>query len=126
MVLANRTRAKALKLAREFGATATSLDALRDPGLVGSRTLVVNCTPVGLKGGDFLPYDAAASARRCVHFDLAYSARGLTPFLKLAARAGRPVIDGRHMLVHQGAAAFRLFTGRKAPVRVMLDAIGVG
>lgn len=125
VVLANRTKPKAVKLAREFGATATSLDSLTDAGLLGTRTLVVNCTPVGLKGGDFLGYDATATARRCAHFDLAYSRDGLTPFLKLAHKAGRATIDGRHMLVHQGAAAYRLFTGKKAPVDVMLRAVGV-
>jgi shikimate dehydrogenase len=125
VVLANRTKATAVKLAREFGATATALDSLEDEGLLGTRTLVVNCTPVGLKGGAFLGYRAAATAKRCVHFDLAYSRDGLTPFLKLAARAGRATIDGRHMLVHQGAAAYRLFTGKKAPVDVMLEAVGV-
>lgn len=125
VVLANRTKAKAVRLAKEFGATATALDSLEDVGLLGTRTLVVNCTPLGLKGGDFLAYRADATAKCCAHFDLAYSRDGLTPFLKLAAKAGRPTIDGRHMLVHQGAAAYRLFTGKKAPVDVMLKAVGM-
>jgi len=124
VVLANRTKAKAVKLAREFGANASGLEALDDPELLATRTLVVNCTPVGLKGGDFLGYAAKATPKSCVHFDLAYR-QGLTPFLQLAAKAGRPTIDGRHMLVHQGAAAFRLFTGKKAPVDIMLNAVGV-
>jgi shikimate dehydrogenase len=124
VVLANRTKTKAAKLAREFAAEAAGLDALEHADLLSTRTLVVNCTPVGLKGGDFLGYAAKATPKSCAHFDLAYG-RDLTPFLKLAARAGRPTIDGRHMLVHQGAAAFRLFTGKKAPVDVMLAAVGV-
>lgn len=124
VVLANRTVAKASKLAREFGATAAPLAVLDNAALLESRTLVVNCTPVGLEGGEFLSYDARATARDCVHFDLAYG-RTLTPFLDLARHARRPLIDGRHMLVHQGAAAFRLFTGKKAPVDVMLGAVGV-
>jgi shikimate dehydrogenase len=124
VVLANRTKAKAAKLAREFVANASGLDALEDRSLLSTRTLVVNCTPVGLKGGDFLGYDAKSTPKSCAHFDLAYG-RGLTPFLKLAAKVERPTIDGRHMLVHQGAAAFRLFTGKKPPVGVMLDAVGI-
>ncbi len=125
VVLANRTRARAVRLAREFGVTATALTALAEDGLLGTRTLVVNCTPVGLHGGSFLDYDARMTRADCTHFDLAYAATGRTPFLDLARHARRPIIDGRHMLVHQGAAAFRLFTGRKAPVDVMLAAIGV-
>lgn len=154
VVLANRTRAKAARLVREFGGPApgaaqaagargssnvrtsrvatsraapafraAGLDAAEDAALLATRTLVVNCTPVGLKGGDYLGYAAAATPKACVHFDLAYG-QGLTPFLALAARHGRPVLDGRWMLAHQGAAAYRRFTGRKAPVDVMLAAIG--
>lgn len=125
VVLANRTVDTARKLAREFGVTATDLSVLHHEALLASRTLVVNCTPVGLKGGAFLDYAAGPTPKACVHFDLAYSRTGLTPFLALAAKAGRPVIDGRHMLVHQGAAAFRRFTGKKAPVDVMLREVGV-
>lgn len=145
VVLANRTVGTAKRLAREWnaapktarGATrnpargdaksqwirASDLAALIDRELLATRTLVVNCTSVGLGGGAFLGYDAAATPRNCAHFDLAYS-RGLTPFLSLASKARRPTIDGRHMLVHQGAAAFRLFTGKKAPVEIMLKAVG--
>ena len=43
----------------------------------------------------------------------------------MAAKAKRPTIDGRHMLVHQGALAFKLFTGRRAPIDVMSKAIGI-
>ncbi len=129
VVLANRTLAKARKLVREFDSgrgslRASGLEALGDDALLATRTLVVNCTPVGLEGGTFLDYDAAATPRTCTHFDLAYG-RGLTPFLELARGAGRPHLDGRHMLVHQGAAAFRRFTGKSAPVEVMLAAVGI-
>ena len=127
IVLANRTVAKARRLMRELGGNnalrVTGLDALTDTDLLAGCDLVVNCTPVGLKGGAFLGYSAAATPARCVHFDLAYG-RALTPFLQLARRARRPVIDGRHMLVHQGAVAFRRFTNKRAPVGVMLTAVG--
>ena len=124
VVLANRTVLTARRLAREFAATAVGLDALEHEALLASRTLVVNSTPIGLEGGAYLDYRAAATPKGCMHFDLAYG-RGLTPFLALAQRAGRPILDGRHMLVHQGAVAFRRFTGRKAPVDVMLEAVGL-
>jgi shikimate 5-dehydrogenase len=153
VVLANRTTRTAVALAREFNPpaerrpaprssrgpsrgnmaaanaassliVAAGLDALKDRDLLATRTLVVNCTPVGLHGGDFLDYDVAATTPGCVHFDLAYG-RKATPFLAMAARARRPTVDGRHMLVHQGAAAYALFTGAKAPVGVMLEACGV-
>ncbi len=129
IVIANRTLSKARKLAREFGGEkarlqTADLDILDDFDFLESRQLVVNCTSVGLGGGSFLDYAAESTAEDCVHFDLAYGEEA-TPFLRLAADASRPVIDGRHMLLHQGAAAFKIFTGRRAPVEVMAKAIGL-
>lgn len=129
IVVANRTRARAKDLASAFARESSrlhvaSLAALVDTDLLGRIHLVVNSTSVGLHGGDFLEYSARATPPRCVHFDLAYR-EGLTPFLKVARRARRPLIDGRHMLLHQGAIAFRLFTGKRAPIDVMARAIGI-
>lgn len=129
IVVANRTVAKAKKLARLFSGVrgairVADLDILDNFDFLPSRHLVVNCTPVGLKGGAFLDYSVENTPADCLHFDLAYREE-LTPFLKAARKAGRPVLDGRHMLVQQGALAFRHFTGRRAPLDVMLKAVGL-
>lgn len=129
IVLANRTVSKARRLLAEVApdnATARPgrLDLLTDRDFLASRELVVNCTSVGLEGGAFVDYTVAATPADCLHFDLAYG-RKPTAFLRAASRRRRPTVDGRHMLVHQGAAAFRLFTGRRAPVDVMLEAVGL-
>jgi shikimate dehydrogenase len=129
IVIANRTASKARKLARQLGgrggnARGTELEILDDIDFLADRQLVVNCTPIGLKGSSFLDYAVEATPPDCLHFDLAYG-RKLTPFLEEARRARRPYIDGRHMLVHQGAAAFKIFTGRRAPVETMLRAVGI-
>lgn len=129
VVVSNRTRSHAAGLANAFATDAArirvvTLDALVDTAFLATRQLVVNSTSVGLHGGDFLEYAARSTPPTCVHFDLAYR-EGLTPFLKLARAARRPLIDGRHMLLHQGAVAFRLFTGKKPPIDVMARAIGI-
>jgi shikimate dehydrogenase len=130
VAVANRTRSRATALVKLFAkygkrVRVEKLDVLTDDGFLSSRELVVNSTSVGLHGGSFLPYSARVTPKACVHFDLAYG-EGLTPFLKLARAARRPLIDGRCMLLHQGAIAFRLFTGRKAPIDVMARALGIG
>jgi shikimate dehydrogenase len=129
VVVANRTRARAADLVKAFAREKARirivpLDSLADVALLGTAQLVVNSTNVGLHGGDFLEYAVRATPARCVHFDLAYREE-LTPLLKLARAARRPLIDGRHMLLHQGAIAFRLFTGKKPPIDVMARAIGI-
>jgi len=44
-----------------------------------------------------------------------------TPLLKLAQKAGAHILGGLPMLVYQGAASFELWTGKKAPIDIMLD-----
>ena len=129
LVVAKRTRTRAAGVRRRFSKHRTkihvaNLEVLDDFDFLASRQIVVNATSVGLHGGKFLDYDVDSTPEDCVHFDLAYG-REPTAFLKTADGAGRPTIDGRAMLVHQGAAAFKLFTGRRAPVDVMLEAVGL-
>lgn len=129
VVVANRTRSRAAALVKVFATDKArlrieTLDILADACFLASRQLVVNSTSVGLHGPEFLDYSARSTPEACVHFDLAYR-EGLTPFLKIARAAQRPLVDGRMMLLHQGAVAFRLFTGRRAPIDVMARAIGI-
>jgi shikimate dehydrogenase len=87
--------------------------------------LVVNATPLG--GASALtesPVVADALTDVRVVCDLAYrpDARP-TPFTSAAAALGIPVIDGLEVLARQGAASFRLWTGREAPLDVMRAAL---
>lgn len=84
--------------------------------------LVVQCTSVGLHPG--APPLLAASAFRpgqCV-YDLVYTAPR-TPILVEAERAGARVTNGLGMLLHQGAASFRIWTGRPADLAAMRRAL---
>jgi shikimate dehydrogenase len=95
---------------------------LADDTLIGRADLIVNCTPLGLAGEhvDTLAYDAAGQG--CVFVDLVYGSAP-TPFLRRAQRLGRHTVDGTGMLLHQGALAFSLWTGRRAPLAVMARAL---
>jgi len=46
-----------------------------------------------------------------------------TPFLKEAEAAGAQTLDGLGMLVYQGAIAFKMWTGKDAPLTVMRTAL---
>ncbi|NLE77267.1 MAG: shikimate dehydrogenase, partial [Chloroflexi bacterium] len=84
---------------------------------------LVQATPVGLwprVEGSLWPDSAGLPARLWV-FDLVY--RPLrTRLLRQATDAGGKTVDGVGMLVHQGAAAFRLWTGVEPPLKVMAQA----
>lgn len=123
--LANRTVERARELARRFS-TGTfvveplPLSRLRDAPLFTQVRIVVNATSLGLHHKSFPPLAVEATPKDCLFFDLVY---GHTTFLRRAAAAGRPTADGREMLLHQGAAAFRLWTKRQPPLAVMRNAL---
>ncbi len=55
-------------------------------------------------------------------FDIVYNPRR-TRLLLEAEQKGATVIEGVRMLVHQGAEAFLIWTGREPPVDVMVEAV---
>lgn len=122
--IVNRTQANARKLVRTYRRTgetrleALPLDSLCDPAVVSRAGLVINASAVGLHDDEFLPLAYTATQAGCLFYDLLYRP-DRTPFLRHARAAGRPVMDGRRMLLHQGALAFSLWTGRPAPLEVM-------
>ena len=81
--------------------------------------VVVNCTPVGLHDAD--PLEGLSIKGRVV-LDLAYR-RGGTRLCQRARSEGSVALQGDGMLLHQGAAGFRLWTGRDAPLEVMRRAL---
>ncbi len=85
--------------------------------------LVVNCTPLGLDPADPPPMPIEQIPAGAAGLDLAYGSVETTWVRRLKA-AGRRAVDGREVLVAQGAAAFeRWFPGAKAPVEVMRAAV---
>lgn len=129
LTIANRTLERAERLSRmaqENGLDAQAI-ALAGPALVaaaGEADLIVNSTTVGMSHGpdesgsplswDQIPPTALVN-------DLVYNPLE-TPLLTAAAWAGASTLGGIHMLVYQGAASFEMWTGREAPVKVMLQA----
>ncbi len=128
ITIVNRTPANAKKLIRAYQSLGTTqlvsapLEALQDSTLLKRATLVVNTIPLGLHKDPFPTLAYGATPRRCLFYDLVYSPQPPT-FLQRAHHAQRPTLDGRRMLLHQGALAFELWTGRPAPLRVMSSAL---
>jgi shikimate dehydrogenase len=103
-------------------ANATVVDAL--PGLdPDGLDLLVNATPVGQwPQTEASPWpEALALPSHWTVFDLVYNPVE-TRLLARARAAGARPVGGLEMLVHQGALALRLWTGREAPLEVMRSA----
>lgn len=87
--------------------------------------LLVNATSVGLHPGDRLPltsrfFDNAQSLGMV--YDLIYNPPR-TKLLRLAGSYGLKTSNGLGMLLYQGALAFEIWTGKKAPIHIMRKAL---
>lgn len=125
--LFNRDPERAERLAAESGAwglqTAVLVAPWNEPELSRSldqADLLVNATSAGMASNEsLLPGEMLRPNSLVV--DLVYNPRP-TRLLREASARGCRVLDGLPMLVHQGAAAFQLWTGRPAPVSTMMAA----
>lgn len=87
--------------------------------------LVVDCTPAGLANADevafadALPLDALPA--RAWVASLIYHRTPIV--LERAKERGHSIVDGKAMLVHQGARAFTIWTRAPAPIDAMTRAL---
>jgi shikimate dehydrogenase len=118
VVVVNRSPARA----EETAALAGAAGRVGSTSDVAGAELVVNATPLGLAGpGDIagaLPLDPALLGPGQLVVDLVPNP-AVTPWMVAAKAGGATVAGGLGMLVHQGALAFELWTGRPAPLGVM-------
>jgi shikimate dehydrogenase len=86
--------------------------------------LVINATALGLKTDDSSPLDEkqfSLKQTRAV-YDMIYRPAE-TKLLAVARAAGCKTANGLGMLLHQGAKAFEIWTGKPAPLYVMRRAL---
>jgi shikimate dehydrogenase len=84
--------------------------------------LVLNATSAGLDPKALAVLPARIIPKDVMVFDTVYGA-GCERLRKEVEAAGAKWSDGLGMLLHQGAAAFTLWTGRAAPLEVMRHAL---
>ncbi len=131
----NRNLKRAEGLVQDFsrlGADAP-LAVVAEPN-VPSPDLIVNATSVGMRAPTSnrrvdspqeakesfkeLPLSADVWGDRQIVVDLVYRQDG-TSLMRYARSRGAVCVDGFDVLVHQGAASFRLWTGLEAPLGAM-------
>jgi shikimate dehydrogenase len=111
------------------GAQALDLaDAAALATALGQCDLLINATSVGMDRRDACPIDPALVGRMprdAFILDIVYTPPE-TALLRAARGAGLPAANGLPMLLHQGTAAFALWTGRAAPLDIMRAALESG
>lgn len=123
LFLANRTRAKAEEIAGEIGRRNPRVKvAIGYPKY--AVDLVLNATSLGLTPEDPLPFDERQFSlhRARAAYDMVYRPAE-TPFLLAAKASGCRTANGIGMLLHQGARALELWTGKPAPLEIMRRAL---
>jgi shikimate dehydrogenase len=115
----SRARAVAAEIVKQFPATRVTVSYPQS-----NVDLLINATSLGLKPGDALPLEKkqfSLKQTRAV-YDMIYRPAE-TPLLKAAKNAGCQTANGLGMLLHQGARAFEIWTGKSAPLAVMRRAL---
>lgn len=121
IVLLNRTLARSVELADRLHEKFPNLSlAINDWDVLKRAHLIINATSVGMSprtGESPLPENVVL-AQDAVVFDLVYNPPA-TKFLRQAEARGARGLGGLDMLIYQGARAFELWTGERAPIEVM-------
>ena len=127
LIIMNRTPQRAVELA-ELVRAASGLEAVQAVALdspevartISCADVIIDATPVGMyPHTDVAPVISPQWLRPCqLVCDLTYNPRD-TVLLQAAREAGARTLDGTGMLIHQGAIAFKQWTGEEAPVEVM-------
>lgn len=89
--------------------------------------ILVNASPIGMRGQsmDLTPVEADVLKTMrfgAIVYDIIYNPRK-TILLQNASALGLQTIDGCEMLIHQGARAFEIWTGRKPNISTMKIAL---
>ncbi len=127
VVIANRDKRRAEVLCKRVQKffDRESLPVALDEGralywLIRESDMLVNATSVGLNPKDRLNLNPNALHSKLFVYDVVSQE---TALVKLARKKGLKALDGVGMLVSQGALSFEIFTGKRAPFRVMKGAV---
>jgi shikimate dehydrogenase len=134
LLIVNRALSRAKALVRDIGKKFTKVDWMakalssriwpmifRDP-MLSRLDVIINATSVGMNPKDPSVIPGSFLNERHVVCDLIYRVPK-TRFLSEAEAVGAKTVNGMGMLLHQGALAFELCTGKKPPIELMKGAV---
>jgi len=115
-------RSRDPRRAAEFAAWAASIGV--EPAVGAECDVVINATPLGLAPGDPLPADPATLSAHVAILDLVYAPARSTAWVRACIARGLRALDGREVLLAQGAASWDCwFPGLTPPIPIMRAAL---
>lgn len=115
ILLTNRTRIRAEKLADDFGNRVTVVDWVQAANILEESALVVNTTALGMIGKQEMRVPLDGLRQGTVVTDLVYTPLR-TNLLAAAEEAGCVTVDGLGMLLHQAVPGFERWFGQRPTV----------
>ncbi len=115
VLLTNRTRIRAEKMAADFGNRVTVIDWVHAGNILEDSALVVNTTALGMIGKQEMRIPLDGLRGGTVVTDLVYTPLR-TSFLAAAEEAGCLTVDGLGMLLHQAVPGFERWFGTRPTV----------
>ncbi len=122
ITILNRNIKKAETLACDLNASFDSLNQINI--YIPNADILINTTPVGMHPHE---NDAPIVSAENIHedlvvFDAVYNPNK-TQLLKETVKAGAKPVYGIKMLLYQGAESFRIWTGKKPPIKTMEETL---
>lgn len=115
VMLTNRTRIRAEKLADDFGNRVQVVDWVQAGNMLEDAALTVNTTSLGMIGNPELRVPLDGLRKDSVVTDLVYTPLK-THLLATAESIGCTTVDGLGMLLHQAVPAFERWFGQRPTV----------
>jgi shikimate dehydrogenase len=125
ILLANRTKTRAEKLAEDFGKKVTVVDWVQAGNIIEEAALLVNTTSLGMHGKQDMRVPLDGLQKETVVTDLVYAPLR-TNLLATAEAAGCVTVDGLGMLLHQAVPAFERWFGIRPTVDSATRAAALG
>lgn len=125
ILIANRTMARAHKLAADFSPHVHAIEWTGLPEAMKNAALLVNSTSLGMTGQDKLTVDITTLPTNALVTDLVYAPLE-TDLLRQAKMRGLATVDGLGMLLYQAQAGFELWFSVKPAVTPALRAHVLG
>ena len=120
--LCNRTHARALKLAEDFGGPITVLKWEERHDAIDGCAMLANATNQGMVGQAALDLRLDKLPKTALVNDIIYNPRE-TPLIEAARARGNRTVTGLGMLLHQGIPAWRAWFGIEPKVTPELRAL---
>ena len=115
IIIANRTRARAEELRRDFGSKIEPRDWTETSDVLGFADLLINTTSLGMTGQPALEIDLGNLPKSAVVTDIVYTPLE-TDLLRRARTLGNTTVPGLGMLLHQAVRGFELWFGVRPEV----------